>query len=145
MAIQSGDILLVEDNPLDIELTLHTFRKHNLVTRVQVVEDGAEALDYIFCSGKYNQRPIEKQPKVILLDNKLPKVDGFEVLRRVKSDERTKNIPVVMVTTSDGDPNLKRAYSIGANGHLTKPLKYEAFSKKMKSLGLLILLENASG
>jgi two-component system, response regulator len=136
------DILLVEDNPQDAELTIRTFQKHNLANRLLVVEDGAEALDFIFCKGKYIQRSMEKPPKVILLDIKLPKVDGLEVLRKIKADERTKFIPVIMVTSSREDPDLRKAYELGVNSYVVKPVNYSAFSESMNCLGMYWLLVN---
>ena len=106
------EILLVEDNPQDVELTLRALKKHNLANRVHVVKDGAEALDYIFASGAYAGRDIGKSPKVILLDLKLPKVDGLEVLREVKADERTKTIPVVVLTSSRMEKDMVESYKL---------------------------------
>jgi two-component system, response regulator len=136
------DILLVEDNPQDAELTIRTFQKHNLANRVLVVEDGAEALDFIFCKGKYAHRSIKNPPKVILLDIKLPKIDGLEVLQKIKSDERTKFIPVVMVTSSREDPDLRKAYELGVNSYVVKPVNFNAFSDSISCLGLYWLLVN---
>src|SRR5262249_56974926 len=110
-----GRNFLVEDNPQHVELTLRALRKHNLANNVVVAKDGAEALEFIFATGAYSQRRIENGPKVILLDLKLPKVDGLEVLRRIKSDERTRTIPVVVVTTSEQEPDVVESYKLGVN------------------------------
>lgn len=136
------DILLVEDNPQDVELTLRALKKHNITNQLIVLEDGAEALDFIFCKGKYTHREITDHPKVILLDIKLPKVGGLEVLRKIKADERTRTIPIVMVTSSRQDPDIKTAYDYGANSYVVKPLDFNAFVEAMSQLGLYWLLVN---
>jgi len=136
------DILLVEDNPHDAELTVRALRKHNLANQLITVEDGAEALDYIFCRGKYATRDNARSPKVILLDLKLPKVSGLEVLRALKQDERTRPIPVVIVTSSREDPDIKTAYALGANSYVVKPVDFDAFVESVSSLGLYWLLVN---
>jgi len=136
------EILLVEDNPNDVELTLRALKKHNLANKVHVVKDGAEALEYIFATGNYNKRNMEDHPKVILLDLKLPKVDGLEVLRRIKSDERTKVIPVVVLTSSKEERDLVESYKLGANSYITKPVDFESFVKAVTELGLYWLLLN---
>jgi two-component system response regulator len=136
------DILLVEDNPQDAELTLRAFKKRNLANRLLVVEDGAEALDFIFCRGQYGQRDFSHPPKVILLDLKLPKVNGLEVLRAIKSDERTRTIPVVMVTSSGENPDIKTAYELGANSYVVKLVDFDAFTEAMNQVGFYWLLLN---
>ena len=136
------DILLVEDNPQDAELTIRALKKHNLANRLITVEDGAEALDFIFCRGKYATRELSHSPKVVLLDLKLPKVSGLEVLRALKQDERTRTIPVVVVTSSREDPDIKTAYSLGANSYVVKPVDFDAFAESVSSLGLYWLLVN---
>ena len=136
------DILLVEDNPQDVELTIRALKKHNITNKLIVLEDGAEAMDFIFCRGKYEQREIANHPKVILLDVKLPKVSGLEVLRAIKEDERTRTIPIVMVTSSRQDPDIKTAYEHGANSYVVKPLDFNAFVEAMSQLGLYWLLVN---
>jgi two-component system response regulator len=136
------DILLVEDNPQDAELTIRALKKHNITNQFIVLEDGAEALDFIFCRGKYAQREIVNHPKVVLLDLKLPKVNGLEVLRAIKVDERTRAIPVVMVTSSRQDPDIKTAYEYGANSYVVKPLDFNVFAEAMSQLGLYWLLVN---
>lgn len=136
------DILIVEDNPHDAELTLRALRKRNLVNPVFVVEDGSEALDFIYCRGPYSGRDLAKLPRVILLDLKLPKINGLEVLRAIKSDDRTRMIPVVVVTSSQEDPDIKTAYALGANSYVVKPVDFDAFVEAMSSLGLYWLLVN---
>lgn len=136
------DILMVEDNPRDAELTIRALKKQNLANRLYVVEDGAEALDFIFCRGKYEQRDATNSPKVVLLDLKLPKVDGLEVLRVLKQDDRTRSIPVVIVTSSREDPDIKSAYALGANSYVVKPVGFETFADAMSNLGLYWLLVN---
>ena len=136
------DILLVEDNPHDAELTIRAIRKRNILNPFHVMEDGAEALDFLFCRGAYQERDCLKLPKVILLDLKLPKLNGLEVLKAVKSDERTRTIPVVIVTSSREDPDIKTAYALGANSYVVKPVDFGAFLEAMSSLGLYWLLVN---
>ena len=128
------DILLVEDNPRDAELTLRALKRRNLANRVFVVEDGAEALDFIFCRGRYVQRKVEHPPKVILLDLKLPKVNGLEVLRAIRAEEETRRVPVVMVTSSAEDPDTQAAYGLGANSYVVKPVEFDAFQEAMSQL-----------
>jgi two-component system response regulator len=136
------DILLVEDNPQDAELTVRALKKRNFANRLFVVENGAEALDFIFCRGKYAQREFVHPPKVVLLDLKLPKVNGLEVLRAIKSAERTRTIPVVMVTSSGEDPDIKSAYELGANSYVVKPVEFDAFFEVMSQVGFYWLLVN---
>jgi len=136
------DILLVEDNPQDAELTARALKKQNLANRLFTVEDGAEALDFIFCRGKYESQDLVRSPKVVLLDLKLPKVSGLEVLRAIKQDERTRSIPVVIVTSSRQDPDIRAAYALGANSYVVKPVEFEAFSDAVTRLGLYWLLVN---
>lgn len=136
------DILLVEDNPLDAELILRALRKQNIANPLSLVEDGAQALDFVFCRGEFAARDVNSPPKVILLDLKLPKVDGLEVLKQIKSDESTKSIPVVVVTSSDEDPDIKMAYALGVNSYVVKPVSSDAFIDAMSKLGLYWLLVN---
>ena len=136
------DVLLVEDNPRDAELTIRTLEKNSLANHLFHVEDGAQALDFVFCRGEYEQRDIVRPPKVILLDLKLPKLDGLEVLRAIKSDERTREIPVVMVTSSAEDPDVKAAYTLGANSYVVKPVGFEAFVEALSHVGFYWLLVN---
>jgi len=136
------EILLVEDNPLDLELAQRALRKANLTNRIQVARDGAEALDYIFCEGAHAGRRIEEIPKVILLDLKLPKVDGLEVLRRIKGDPRTHAIPVVMLTSSLEQNDLVESYALGVNSYIVKPVNFERFVEAVQGLGMYWLLLN---
>jgi two-component system, response regulator len=139
---EAVDILLVEDNPHDAELTIRALTKSNLANRLIAVEDGAEALDFIFCRGKYAVRELGHSPKVVLLDLKLPKVSGLDVLRALKADERTRSIPVVVVTSSQEDPDIKTAYGLGANSYVVKPVDFDAFAQAVSSLGMYWLLVN---
>ena len=138
------EILLVEDNPNDVELTLHVFRKNRISNRIHVVQDGAEALDFIFCTGAYAARHIEDWPRVILLDLKLPFVDGLEVLQRIKADPRTQAIPVVMLTSSREESDILRSYQLGVNSYIVKPVDFEQFNESVKNLGLYWCLLNQS-
>src|SRR5215470_15991840 len=121
-SVEDAEILLVEDNPNDVELTLRALQKQNLDNKVFVVRDGAEALDYMFATGHYSSRKIDARPKVVLLDLKLPKVDGIEVLRKIKSDERTRSIPVVMLTSSQEERDVTESYRLGVNSYIVKPV-----------------------
>ncbi len=136
------DILLVEDNPHDLELALRALKKHHLANNVVVARDGAEALDFLFGTGKYLDRQIEEKPKVVLLDLKLPKVDGLEVLRRIKSDERTKVIPVVVLTSSQEEQDIVESYELGVNSYMVKPVNFEQFIECVSELGLYWLVCN---
>ena len=136
------EILLVEDNPTDVELTLRALKKRNLANKVHVVRDEAEALDFIFATGSYKGREINHKPKVILLDLKLPKVDGLEVLRKIKSDERTKDIPVVVLTSSKEEKDRIESYKLGVNSYIAKPVDFNQFTKAVSELGLYWLLLN---
>jgi two-component system response regulator len=136
------EILLVEDNSNDVELTLHALKKNNLTNRIHVVRDGAEALEYLFGNGAYAGRDVNHTPKVVLLDLKLPKVDGMEVLRRIKSDERTRSIPVVVLTSSREERDIVESYRLGVNSYITKPVDFEQFTEAVRQLGLYWLLLN---
>jgi len=129
------DILLVEDNPQDIELTMRTLKKHNIANRVSVVMDGEEAIDFLYCKGQYSERN-NCLPKVIFLDIKLPKLNGLEVLKTIKIDERLRHIPVVMLTSSVEDPDIKSAYELGANSYVVKPVDFDNFSETINNLGM---------
>jgi len=136
------EILLVEDNPDDVELTLHALRKENLANNIHVARDGEEALEFLFCNGAHAERSMERPPKLILLDLKLPKVDGMEVLQRIKADERTKTIPVVILTSSKEERDLVKGYGLGANSYIQKPVDFDQFRQTVKSVGLYWLLIN---
>jgi two-component system response regulator len=135
------DILLVEDSPADAELVLRALRKGKLANHISWVKDGVEALEFIFRTGAYSERP-DRNPKLILLDLKLPKVDGIEVLKRVKADERTRAIPVVMVTSSGEGRDVTESYKLGVNSYLVKPVEFEQFSETVAKAGLYWMLMN---
>ncbi len=136
------EILLVEDNLHDVEMTLRALKKQNLANKVHVVKDGAEALDYLFAGEIYANRDINQSPKLILLDLKLPKVDGLEVLRQVKSDERTKTIPVVVLTSSREEQDMIESYKLGVNSYIVKPVDFDKVLDAVGELGLYWLLLN---
>ncbi len=135
-------ILLVEDNADDETLILRALKKNNICNKVDVVRDGREALDYLFGAGAYSERDISVQPQVILLDLKLPKVDGLEVLQQIRSDQRTRLLPVVILTSSDEEKDLINGYSLGANSYICKPVDFEQFSEAVRQLGLYWLVLN---
>lgn len=139
-----ADILLVEDNPDDVELTLRSLKKNNVTNRVVVVQDGAEALDYLFATGRYADRSISNLPKVILLDLKLPLVSGIEVLRKCKGDERTRRIPIVVLTSSREEPDVQTCYDLGVNSYIVKPVDFQQFTEAVRQAGLYWLLLNES-
>jgi CheY-like chemotaxis protein len=136
------DIIIVEDNPNDAELILRVFRKHNLANRVVLLKDGAEALDFLLGHDGCGPTAVNVTCKVILLDLKLPKVDGIEVLRRIKSEKRTRSIPVVVLTSSMEPRDLKDAYDLGVNSYVAKPIKFDEFAKVVADLGLYWLMLN---
>lgn len=136
------EILLVEDNPSDVKLALHAFGKHKICKRIQVVTDGAEALDFLFGTGRYASEGNPHRIKVILLDLKLPKVDGLEVLRRLRADERTRHIPVVILTSSAEEKDIIESYQLGVNSYIRKPVDFEQFSEAMRVIGMYWLLLN---
>lgn len=140
--INEVEILLVEDNPNDAELAIRALKKHNLANKLTWVKDGAEALDFVFARGTYSGRDINCIPKLILLDLRLPKVDGLEVLRIVKSDEKTRLIPVVVMTSSKEDRDITESYKLGVNSYITKPVDFEDFVKTVAELGFYWLLLN---
>ena len=135
-------ILLIEDNPDDVELTLHAFQKNNMANDIVVAGDGAEGLDYLFGTGKYAGRDAEESPALILLDLQLPKIGGLEVLRRVREDERTKRIPVVIMTTSDDEEDIVTGYNGGANSYLRKPVDFAEFMNAVKQLEMYWMVLN---
>ena len=136
------EILLVEDNPNDVKLALYAFDTHKIANKVHVVRDGAEALEYIFCKGRYSDRDMTETPKVILLDLKLPLVDGLEVLRQIKEDPRTQSLPVVVMTSSREDRDVAEAYALGVNSYIVKPVDFEQFTEVSRQLGYYWLLLN---
>ena len=136
------EILLIEDSSSDAEMTLRALRKSNLINNLLHLKDGEEALDYIFCKGRYSERKIENSPKVILLDLKMPKVNGIEVLQQIKSDERTKSIPVVVLTSSKEHPDIKTCYALGVNSYVVKPVMFEPFMRAISELGFYWMIVN---
>jgi two-component system response regulator len=136
------EVLLVEDNPRDLELTLRALQKHHLMNRVVTLSDGAAALDFLFCRGEYAGRETDAPPRVIFLDLKLPKVDGVEVLRQVKNDPRTRMIPVVIITSSDEERDRVESYMLGVNSYVVKPIEFDAFAKVIADLGFYWLMVN---
>lgn len=142
MTGQTVEILLVEDNPNDVELTLHALKENNLSNHIEVVRDGAEALDFIFGQGDYSHRGSDRHPRVILLDLKLPKVDGLEVLKRLKSDPHARMIPVVVLTSSREERDIVESYQLGVNSYIVKPVDFEQFTEAVRGLGMYWLLLN---
>jgi two-component system, response regulator len=136
------DILLIEDNPNDVELTLRALKKVNIINKIQVLNDGAEALEFLFRNGKYSNRLSQNEPKVIVLDLKLPKVNGLEILRQVKGDESLKFIPVVVLTSSREEQDVVESYKLGVNSYIVKPVDFEKFIDAVKELGFYWLLLN---
>ena len=136
------EILIVEDNPTDAELTVRALKEQNLANQLFVAGDGEEALDFIFCRGKFADRNPYKPMKVIFLDLKLPKVGGLEVLKEIKTNKNTKKLPVVIVTSSREDPDIEAAYELGANGYVVKPVQFDVFRQAMSNAGLYWLLIN---
>lgn len=139
---EAVEVLLVEDNPRDAELTIRALKKRNLANNLFHVEDGVDALDYLFGRGKFSGRDVSDTPKVVLLDLKLPRVNGLEVLRAIKADERTMTIPVVIVTSSVEDPDVKTAYQLGANSYVLKPVQFDSFMEAMAKVGIYWLMVN---
>jgi CheY-like chemotaxis protein len=136
------EILIVEDNPNDAEMALRALKKNNLTNKVEVVEDGEKALDFIFCRGAYADRKNAPYPKIVLLDLKLPKVDGLEVLRAIKSDPVTKIIPVIVLTSSKEESDIVESYQLGVNSYIVKPVDFDKFVEAVNGLGLYWLLLN---
>ena len=136
------EILLVEDNPSDAELTLRALRKNHLANKVHIAEDGAQAIEYLFGKGETKRQGARPMPKVILLDLKLPKIGGLEVLRRIKCNEQTKTIPVVALTSSNQDSDLQECYKLGVNSYITKPVQFDAFVNAVSELGFYWMMLN---
>ena len=136
------EILLVEDNPHDAEMTIRALKKANLANKLIHLKDGAEALDFIFAKGAFSDRQIENKPKVILLDIKMPKVDGIQVLRQIKSNDTTKTIPVVIMTSSKEEQDVITSYNLGVNSYVVKPVDFEGFAKAVSELGFYWLITN---
>ena len=136
------EILLVEDNPKDAEMTQRALRKHNLGNKVHWVKDGAEALDYMFCRGDYAGRSVGRPPRLILLDIKMPKVDGIEVLRQIKADEKLRAVPVVVMTSSNEERDVVDSYRLGVNSYIVKPIEFPAFLEVVAKIGLYWVVTN---
>lgn len=136
------EILLVEDNPDDVELAMIAFERNNLANKIHVVRDGEEALDFFFCRGAYSDRRFDTPPKLVLLDLKLPKVDGLEVLREIKADRRTKSVPIVVMTSSTQQRDMVEGYQLGVNSYIQKPVNFDQFQKLIKDLGFYWLVVN---
>ena len=143
MIQEDPQILLIEDNPKDVKLAVHALREENLANGIQVARDGEEALDFLFCRGEFASRSFDHPPRLVLLDIKLPKVDGLEVLRAVKGDARTQAIPVVVLTSSREESDLVESYKLGVNAYIQKPVEFDAFRQAVKYLGLFWLVVNA--
>ena len=137
------EILLVEDNPTDLELTLRVFKNYHLANRIEVARDGVEALDFLFGEGVHAGRGSIQIPKVILLDLKLPKIGGLEVLRRIKSDSRTRTIPIVVLTSSQEEKDLVKSYQLGVNSYIVKPVDFDQFTECLRQIGIYWLFSNA--
>ncbi len=138
------EILLIEDNPQDIELTTRSLKKHNLANNMYVVKDGEEALEFLFAKGKYKDRNENNLPKVILLDLKLPKVSGLDVLKKIKNDEQMKTVPIVVMTSSQEESDIVETYKLGVNSYIVKPVDFDKFSKSIVDIGYYWLLLNKS-
>ena len=136
------EILLVEDNPEDVEITLRAFQKYKLSNKIHVVQDGEEALEWIFCTGRYAGRSASSDPRLILLDLKLPKVDGIEILQRCKSDPRPKSIPILILTSSREERDLVNSYNLGVNSYVVKPVDFSQFTEAVRQLGLYWMVMN---
>lgn len=138
------EILLVDDSPEDVELCIRSLRNHKISNEIQVAEDGAEALDFLFCRGKFSQRSFLNPPRLVLLDLKLPKIDGLEVLRNLRHDPRTKAIPVVILTSSKEQRDLIEGYNLGVNSYIQKPVDFDKFAETIHQIGMFWLLLNQS-
>jgi two-component system, response regulator len=142
MTSKQVEILFIEDNPHEAELAIRSLAKHNLVSKLKHIDDGAEALDFIFCRGIYKERGNPITPKLIILDLKLPKIDGLEILRQLKADDRTKLIPVVVLTSSQEEKDVMESYKLGVNSYIVKPVNFESFSKAVTDIGMYWMLLN---
>jgi two-component system response regulator len=142
MGYQEIEILLVEDNPHEAQLTIRSLKKHNLTNNLHHVDDGAEALDFIFARGKYADRSVGNGLKIILLDLKLPKIDGLEVLKQVKADARTQRIPVVVLTSSKEEQDIITSYQLGVNSYIVKPVQFDSFATAVAEMGMYWMLLN---
>lgn len=142
MRLQEYEILLVEDDPADAELTVLSLRKERLVNRIEIARDGAEALDFLFCRGAYSSRSFEKPPSLVLLDLKLPRVSGHDVLRAIRADERTRAIPVVVLTSSNQERDLVECYELGVNSYIQKPVDLQKFQETVRECGIYWLMVN---
>lgn len=142
MIVDDIEILLVEDNPADVELTLHAFKKHKVTNKIHVVRDGAEALEFLFGTGAYAGRNVNRVPKLVLLDLKLPKVDGLEVLRQIRADPHTAHIPVTILTASREERDIAEGYNLHVNSYIVKPVDFEQFTEAARILGMYWLLLN---
>lgn len=141
-SLDAVEIVLIEDNPHDVELALRALKKNGLANKVKLLQDGAEALDFLFSTGAFANLSYNSRPKVILLDLKLPKVDGLEVLRRIKADERTRSIPVVVLTSSQEEQDIVESYRLGVNSYIVKPVDFDKFAQSVADMGLYWLLLN---
>jgi two-component system, response regulator len=142
MSLDETEILLVEDNPTDAELTMRALKRKNLINKLVWVKDGAEALDFIFAKGEFSDRNPEDLPKLILLDLRMPKVDGLEVLHTIKENEKTKNIPVVVLTSSKEDRDIVESYKLGVNSYVSKPVEFDEFIEAVSTMGFYWILIN---
>jgi two-component system, response regulator len=139
---EAVEVLIIEDNPHDLALTQRALKKANLASHVVVARDGAEALDFLYCEGEHSARRTDRQPKVVLLDLKLPKVDGMEVLKRMKQDPRTRSVPVVVLTSSQEQRDIVESYSLGVNSYVVKPVNFESFAFAVERVGTYWLVLN---
>ncbi|MGZ7210039.1 MAG: response regulator [Methanobacterium sp.] len=144
MKFDEIEVLLVEDNETDAELTIRALKKKNLANNLVWVKDGEEALEFIFATGRYSEREIQDLPKLVLLDLRMPKVDGMEVIRRIKADERTNKIPIVVLTSSKEDKDIVESYNLGVNSYVSKPVEFDEFTEAVSTLGLYWMLLNKS-
>ena len=136
------EILLAEDNPQDAEMTMRTLKKHNFLNSLHWVKDGQQALDFLYCEGAYAVRDNTVQPELILLDIKMPKIDGIEVLQKIKGDARLRTIPVVIMTSSDEQPDVAKAYELGVNSYIVKPVEFGAFAETVAKIGMYWIMTN---